>query len=1125
MNILGEKSQKTNSRNIRVAGKKNEKSFAGISRFLFFKIRFVSQILIGLFIFSIATYAQTTFEDRPISKISITFAGTDRSITEAEQFRMLAESSIGTKYSAVKIRDALAALYGTDKIVSASVEANETEQNELELRFFIKRKTRVEKVTIEIGNTVGDQITEPELLLKLNLLNPGMAVTDQTLRNNADVILDYLRFRGFFDASVDIKTEPLRSETEVAVSFIVNPNVQAIVEKFDIEIEGFDKSKLPKKLKLQPDELFSRETLRQDIEKIREALRSENFLAPELDDSKVVYDGDTNLISISLTGKVGGLVKVSVDSDVEKVGQGTQKKLLPILREGTLDFAAIVEGSRRLRNYFQEKGYFFAEVTPVCGVDPAFKEFEASETLNGTESLCAALSGAELQGREVDVIYRADLNRKLKLSEMRLRGTSKLTIPEIQTVLQSKEANLFAAIPFLGFGRGFTSAESLEEDRLTIIALMRDLGYRNADVRINRGVALTGDNLIITFVVSEGIPTTVETVSIVGSSVYSEDTLKAKLPNLLDRNYSRVRTRNGVRELSQFYSQEGFYDAKINFAIEETPDDPDATEDKVKIIYNIENEGKKVFVNRILINGNERTQRSAILKALNLKRDEVLRANDIFTSEQNLYGLGAFRTVEIRPEPAGETPDGNGRFSDIIINLEEQPSRLITYGGGFSTDIGANGFFDIRHFNMFGMLQQGGVRMRISRLQQLFQLDYLNPRFMRDLGENRYSPLSFTLQYHRDSTVTRFFRSTIDQGTLGIVQRVDENGNPIDIFGNRAGDPTINRLILQMESSRTISVSKRSLLFFRYKFEDARIFNFESLLVKDLLRPDSRVRTSGFGASFFYDTRENCNIKYTLLEIIAKGEPGAPCRYNPGDPTRGSYFTADYNVSVPALGANIGFHKFQASYNTYYSMPRFNNVILAARAILGLASVFSRNQGFSSSQFPDLEGILPISERFFAGGSTTLRGFAFEVAGPRVAIVPEGRFRDSRGNQVFLNPFTVPFGGNALAIVNLEARIPVSEGIRMVPFYDGGNVFRRVSDIFNPPDVPPTDVFRQNLRALWSHTLGLGIRVKTPIGGEFAVDYGYLLNPPTFLVPQQTGPPAKLIPHQGQFHFRFSQAF
>jgi hypothetical protein len=51
------------------------------------------------------------------------------------------------------------------------------------------------------------------------------------------------------------------------------------------------------------------------------------------------------------------------------------------------------------------------------------------------------------------------------------------------------------------------------------------------------------------------------------------------------------------------------------------------------------------------------------------------------------------------------------------------------------------------------------------------------------------------------------------------------------------------------------------------------------------------------------------------------------------------------------------------------------------------------------------------------------------------------------------------------------------------------------------------------------------MRLKTPVGGEFAVDYGYLLNPPSFFIPQTMGPPAILKLSPSRFHFRFSQAF
>src|SRR5262249_35921485 len=153
-----------------------------------------------------------------------------------------------------------------------------------------------------------------------------------------------------------------------------------------------------------------------------------------------------------------------------------------------------------------------------------------------------------------------------------------------------------------------------------------------------------------------------------------------------------------------------------------------------------------------------------------LRPGQLLRSTDIYTSEQNLYASDVFSDVEIKPQPAGERPDGT-RIRDIIISVTEQAPRLAQYGGGYSTDYGFNGFVDVRHFNLGSRLWQGRSRVRWSQRQQLFQFDFIDPRFLRD-GKNRFAPLTLTLGYQQDSTVTRFFRSAFDKGTFGIVQRV-----------------------------------------------------------------------------------------------------------------------------------------------------------------------------------------------------------------------------------------------------------------------------------------------------------------------------------------------------------------
>ena len=1083
-------------------------------------------ILAFIAIFISTGIAQSKYEKQRIDKIEIGLGGAETNTPLAEQYRLIVKEALGPAYSSTRVRDAIEALYVTKKIDTVSVAASLNTTGGVDLRFDVKRKTQAEKVSVVVGQAVGDPVLEQDLLFKLNLLTPGTAITEQTLRNNADEILDYLRERGFYQSEVTYERRPLQNENEVGVTFKVAPNTEAKVEEFRINIEGLPKPIVDRTLKLHKGGYFSRDRLMADLLKIRETLKKDNFIAPELGEPRISYDSDTNSVTVTLNGKVGPAVEVKVETEdgkTGKIGNDTQTKLLPIKRDGTLDFAAIVEGERRLENYYQEQGYFFANATPVCSATPALNDSENVPIPNGTNFLCSFLGGEDLMGHKVEVNYHVALDRRLRLTKIRVRGTDKLTVEDIQTVLGSQVATVLGVVPFLGYGRGYTSETILEDDRATIQSLMSELGYRDAQVRVNQGVSLNGEDLIITFEVEDGVPTVVSDISIAGNTAIQTQELLTVLPALSGRNYSRARVRNAVQKLSEYYSNRGYYDARVVSSVVETPANTAADKRDVKLEFKIENEGKRVRIDQIQVNGNQDTKTAAVLKTLSLRSGELLRAADIYSSEQNLYATDAFQRVEIKPRPKGDAAGGE-RTTDLIVNVDEQPVRLATYGGGYSTDVGLNGFFDIRHVNLFGNLWQGGARVKMSQRQQLFQFDFTNPRFVHD-GEKRFSPLTLSLQYQRDTTVTRFFRSVFDKGTFGVVQRIDASGNPIDQFGAKSGSPTINRLSFSAETSRTISRQNRSFIFFRYKFEDVRLFNIDSLLIKDLLLPDARIRISGFGTTFVRDTRQNCSVRYSLLDLIAKGEQSDPCRYNASDPTRGDYLTADLNVSLPFLGANIGFVKFQASYNYYHTVKALNNTTFAGRVVLGYGQVFSGGNRFTNAQFPSLNGLLPISERFFAGGSNSIRGFDFEEAGPRVAIVPTGIFRDSTGKQVFLQPFTVPFGGNALAGVNLEARIPVSKSFRVVPFYDGGNVFRRVSDIFKPPTVPANNVELQNQRTLWTHTLGLGLRIKTPVGGEFGIDYGRLLNPSRFLIPQPVGPNAIFQLRQDHIHFRFSQAF
>ncbi|HEX2640320.1 MAG TPA: POTRA domain-containing protein, partial [Pyrinomonadaceae bacterium] len=418
--------------------------------------------------FCLDARSQNKFEDRPIDRIDIAFEEAGDANGAAEQFRLIAADAVGNRYSTVRIRDSIEALHRTGKVVAVRVQASDAASGGVDLRYVIKRKNLAQRVSVVVGPSEGDKVTEQELMFRLNLLNPGTPITEQTLQANASDILNYLRDRGFFNAEVKYSLQPLGSAADVAVTFNVTPGNQATVGAFNIDIQGFDNAKLLSKMKLQPGEPYSKKKLDTDVGKINSILAGEKYLAPQLDETRVVYLPERNTIDITVNGKVGPVVDLKVESPDEKVSQSTIESLVPIAGEGTLSYAAIVEGERRLENYFQEKGYFFADVTPVCAVDPPFAEGEATATTNNTEFLCSALGSADLNSRKVEVIYKTNLDRRYFLRDIRLRGTTQFTIDDIRSVLKSQTPNILGWIPYLGYGHGLTSNRILEQDTDTI---------------------------------------------------------------------------------------------------------------------------------------------------------------------------------------------------------------------------------------------------------------------------------------------------------------------------------------------------------------------------------------------------------------------------------------------------------------------------------------------------------------------------------------------------------------------------------------------------------------------------------------------------------------------------------
>jgi outer membrane protein insertion porin family len=1091
------------------------------------------------------------YEGRTVESVTLEVEGASLDEAALGELRARLRVAAGAVFSAVLVRESLQSLFDTGRVADARVEARDAAGNgpdgrpRVALRFVMRPRVSVERVEFTVATTPGANVSEDELRSRLTLLEPGKRLSDAALRESAEAVVAYLHDRGYYRAEVSYDTRLDPTRTRSTVVFDVRPGAPTTLESFDIQLKGFDGAPLAearRELKLQPGEHFTQSALGEDVARVRRVVIETGHLAPRFEEPEIRLDSAGNRIAVTLKGSVGPLVKVNVTG--YDLSEKRRRELLPVEREGTIDYSAIVEGERRIRNRLQSEGYFFSEVTAVCAVTPPLAP--PPDTLGAEFNPCELLNPDELANSNVAITYQVERGRRFKLTEMRIEGTNKLSIEDVDADLRTQTANVLGIIPLLGYGRGYTSEDALERDRRVIEARMRDLGYRNAAVSVRQGITLESDNLIITFAVDEGPLTRVADIEVRGNQIYTaaqlrdarcaagaapgEATLAGAPPDegclVVGGPYSRTTARADGERMRSYYVRHGYVEAAVDISQDELP--PAANGDaQVRLVYQVK-ESDKFYINHIYVNGVVRTKREAVLEAIPLREGEVLRGDELAESERALLNTAeAFQQVLIRTEPA---PDGPGGFKrrDVIIDVQERKSITTEYIVGFSTDTGALGGFELRNSNLFGKLRQGAIRTRASRQQQLARFEYFDPRFRR-YGEKRFAPLTLSLQYQRDTSVTRFFRSTIDRGTNGIVQRFDEEGNLIDEFGREVAGPSINRFTFNAETSRDLEYEltpagaqrKRTTVFLRYNYEDVRLFNIESLLMAPALRPDQNVRMSRFGASLARDTRDR-----------------------QFDPTRGDFLAVDYALAAKALGGNLSFNKLNLRYQRYYALGRLHDTVLAASVQLGIASIFNPSDRNGNGVIDDPDRRLPISERFFSGGATSLRGFSFEEAGPRVVapfctfgpqpgpvpntnpppefLPPCGTFHDQEGKVVTVNPFTVPFGGNAMAVLNLEARVALTRNIQAVPFYDGGNVYDRVRDLFRPGKC---EAGRDpNSCQKWTHTVGLGLRLKTPLG-SIGADWAYLLNPPEFVVPQFGGGTAIHRLKNNQIHFRFGQTF
>ncbi|HET8891454.1 MAG TPA: POTRA domain-containing protein [Candidatus Angelobacter sp.] len=634
------------------------------------------------------------------------------------------------------------------------------------------------------------------------------------------------------------------------------------------------------------------------------------------------------------------------------------------------------------------------------------------------------LSEIQKQPSGVTVLYQIEKGPRGKVESIEFHGNDHFSDKDLKA-----HVPVTKRVPGLPFSHGKYSEQLVRKSVKNIEGLYRGAGY--SQVKVTPKVVNKDNELQLAFQVEEGVRDVVDSLQIEGNKSLTQQQLAPKGMNLEPgKPYSAQLLTKDRDQIMATYLDKGYLTMTFKSNVEHAKDDPH----HVRVIYEVE-EGPQVKTMSVEPVGERHTRPEIIARNANIKVGKPLSESALLRGESQLYTLGVFdwASVDTR-QPITDDPQ-----AEVLVKLHESKRNTIAYGFGFQV-INRGGSIPSGTIALPG-LPPVGLPTKFSTSQQTFwgpegSIEYTRRNFRGRAETVTLSAFGGRLDQRASAS---WANPTIwNTGWSSTVTFSGERTSENPIYTARLGGAGI-QFQHYMDKNRQKSV------IFRYDF---RRTNLSNIAIPGLVLPeDQNVRLSSLSASFSRDSRDS-----------------------PLDAHKGIYESFQVDLNPSFLGSNTSFGRFLGQTAYYKSLTSDSSLVWANSLRLGMEHAFGGAH-------------IPISESFFSGGGSTLRGFSLNGAGPQREVLVCPADNPGCGEKI-----SVPVGGEQLMILNSELRFPlgisppfIGGTLGGVVFYDAGNVYSSVSF--------------KNVFSDLTHTVGAGLRYKTPVG-PVRVDIGHLLNGP-----------------------------
>jgi outer membrane protein assembly factor BamA len=310
-------------------------------------------VVLGLLVGSAAGSDLGEFLGRRVTSIEVTIDGVPGS--NAGEMKSLLTLSVGQDYSPVAIRESLEILHRSGLIAGARVEATSVGSDGVAIKFLVKPQARIDNVVFQ-GETI---VSAADLRARLNELDPGQRLSENAVTQGAGELVAFYSARGYYKAHVDSEIQLDPSGTRASVIYKVTTGEQARVSRYTRDIKGAHRA-WRGQAGNRRGTAFSQAAVGEEMERIRQAYIKQDYLGVRVSNN-IAADLIENSVAVTLSVESGPRIMVEVEG--LEMDEKARKKTLTFYALGGIDDFTLEEGRRRLSDYAQQRGYFFAEVT------------------------------------------------------------------------------------------------------------------------------------------------------------------------------------------------------------------------------------------------------------------------------------------------------------------------------------------------------------------------------------------------------------------------------------------------------------------------------------------------------------------------------------------------------------------------------------------------------------------------------------------------------------------------------------------------------------------------------------------------------------------------------------------